>query len=301
MEDVLLRTDLAARGLVDGDLARLRRAGDLERVRRGAYVRPDDVERSPEEQHRVLIAATMPQLGSGAVLSHASGAVLRDLPVWREALGSVHVTRPRRGGGGRRTVLRRHTSPLDPDEVGEVDGWPVTALARTVVDHARSVPFEQGVAAADRALALGLDPVLLQAALEREAGWPGAGRARRVADFADGRAESAGESVSRVVLARLGLMPEDLQLAVVDGVRVVGRVDFAWPEHRTIGEFDGRLKYGRLLRKGEDIVQVVYREKVREDLLRDLGWQVVRWTWADLEHPDVIADRLRRAFRRAGG
>jgi hypothetical protein len=299
MERILFRAEAASRGLGDGDLARLSQLGDLERVRRGAYVRPAAQEQTPEEQHRLLIEATMPQLGPGAVLSHASAAVLRDLPVWAEALGSVHITRPRRGGGGRRTVLRRHTSPLDPDEVTEVGGWPATVLARTVIDLARSVPFEQGVAAADRALAQGLDPALLQVALEREAGWPGAGRARRVVAFADGRSESAGESVSRVGLSRLGLMPEDLQLPVLDGARQVGRVDFAWPGHRTVGEFDGRVKYGRLLKPGEDAGEAVWREKVREDLLRDLGWQVVRWTWADLDHPETIADRLQRAFRRA--
>lgn len=299
MEEVLLRSDLVTRGLADGDLARLRRLGDLEHVRRGAYVRPSGQRLTPEQQHQVLIAGTMPQLGDGAALSHASAAVQHDLPVWAEALGSVHVTRPRPGGGGRRTVLRRHTSPLDAHEVTDVNGWPTTVLARTVVDHARSVPYSQGVAAADRALQLGLDPVLLPLALEREAGWPGVGRARRVAAFADGRSESAGESVSRVVLSELGLMPDELQLPVLDGVRVAGRVDFAWLEHRTVGEFDGRVKYGRLLEEDEDVREVVYREKLREDLLRDLGWQVVRWTWADLDRPAVIADRLRRAFRRA--
>ena len=194
--------------------------------------------------------------------------------------------------------VRRHTSPLDPEEVVELHGWPATTLARTVVDLARSVPFAQGVAAADAALR-GLDPVLLLAALEREAGWPGVGRARRVVAFADGRSESAGESVSRVVLSERGLLPSDLQLPVRDGARLLGRVDFAWPEHRTLGEFDGRVKYGRLLRPGEDVTEVVYREKLREDLLRDLGWQVVRWTWADLDHPEVIVERLLRAFRRA--
>jgi len=161
------------------------------------------------------------------------------------------------------------------------------------------VPFAQGVATADRALALGLDPGPLEAALERQARWPGTGRARRVAAFADGRAESAGESVSRVVLAELGLLPTDLQLPVVAGTRLVGRVDFAWPEHKTLAEFDGRVKYGRLLEPGDDAGEAVWREKVREDLLRDLGWQVVRWIWSDLDRPAVIAERLRRAFLRA--
>ena len=299
MDDILLRAALMSRGLSDGDLARLRRLGDLERLRRGAYLRADPTERSPEEHHRLLIAATMPQLGPGAVVSHASAAVLEDLPVWREALSAVHLTRPRRGGGGRRTIVRRHTSPLEPHEVTEVDGWPVTALARTVVDLARSVPFEQGVAAADRALGRGLDPLALQAALERESSWPGIGLARRVAAFADGRAEAAREAVRRVVLAERGLLPSDLQLSVFNETQLIGRVDFAWPEHKTLAEFDGRVKYGRLLKPGEDPGQAVWREKVREDLLRDLGWQVVRWIWADLDHPEVIAERLWRAFRRA--
>lgn len=90
-----------------------------------------------------------------------------------------------------------------------------------------------------------------------------------------------------------------LQLPVLDGRRLVGRVDFAWPEHRTIAELDGRVKYGRLLGPGDDPGEVVFREKLREDLLRDLGWEVVRWVWADLDHPERIAERLQRAFRRA--
>ena len=44
----------------------------------------------------------------------------------------------------------------------------------------------------------------------------------------------------------------------------------------------------------------MHREKLREDALRDHGWQVARWTWDDLWRPNVIADRLGRAFTRAG-
>ena len=83
---------------------------------------------------------------------------------------------------------------------------------------------------------------------------------------------------------------------------LVGRVDFAWPEHRTVGELDGRVTYGRGgqdglperdRRSGED---AVWAEKIREDLLRDLGWFVVRWTWDDLWRPGLVAARVRRAF-----
>ena len=298
-QQILLRSALVARGVSDSQLARSRSDGGLVRLRRGAYVRPDGELLGHEDAHRLLVRATMPLLGPGWTLSHGSAAVLRGVPVWPEALTHVHVTRPRAGGGRRRTTVHRHGCPLDPDEVVEVDGWPTTDLARTVVDLARSVPFEQGVAAADRALALGATVLELEAALTRAGRLRGAGAARRVVAFADGRSESVGESLSRVLLADLGLMPEDLQHRVMDGPWLAGRVDFAWPSLRIIGEFDGRVKYGRLLEADEDAGDAVFREKRREDRLRELGWQVVRWAWADLAHPEVIAERLRRAFARA--
>ncbi|GAA3572772.1 hypothetical protein GCM10022197_31900 [Microlunatus spumicola] len=298
-QQVLLRSALVARGDSDAQLARRRSAGDLVRLRRGAYVRPVEEPVGREEAHRLLLRATMPLLGPGWTLSHGSAAVQQGLPVWPEAVSHVHVTRPRVGGGRRRTEVHRHGCRLDPGEVVEVAGWPTTDLARTVVDLARSLPFEQGVAAADRALALGATLLELEEALDRTAGLRGSERARRVVAFADGRSESVGESVSRVLLSDLGLMPEDLQHRVLNGARLAGRVDFAWPELRTIGEFDGRVKYGRLLGKDDDGGDAVFREKQREDLLRELGWQVVRWVWADLAHPEVIAERLRRAFARA--
>jgi hypothetical protein len=73
--------------------------------------------------------------------------------------------------------------------------------------------------------------------------------------------------------------------------------DFGWVKQRTVGEFDGRIKYGRLLKPGQDPGEVVYAEKVREDAVRaeDLG--VVRWTWADLDHFAATAAHIRARFR----
>ncbi|MDT7681251.1 MAG: hypothetical protein QOG57_1561, partial [Pseudonocardiales bacterium] len=63
-------------------------------------------------------------------------------------------------------------------------------------------------------------------------------------------------------------------------------------------EFDGRIKYGRLLRPGQAPGDAVFEEKRREDALRDHGLRVVRWCWDDLDTFAAVADRLRRAFRR---
>jgi hypothetical protein len=42
----------------------------------------------------------------------------------------------------------------------------------------------------------------------------------------------------------------------------------------------------------------VLAEKRREDRVRDVGWQVVRWTWADLSRRAELVGRLEAAFRR---
>jgi hypothetical protein len=79
--------------------------------------------------------------------------------------------------------------------------------------------------------------------------------------------------------------------------RFVGQVDFGWPDLRTVGEFDGRAKYGTLARTGQDPAEVLYREKLREDELRAEDLAVVRWGWPDLDSFVAVAERLRRRFR----
>ncbi len=139
----------------------------------------------------------------------------------------------------------------------------------------------------------------LLAGLELAAHCRGVGQARRVASFIDAGAESVGESYSRIVLHRVGLPVPRLQFPVRDRSGItVARADFGWEQQRTLGEFDGKIKYGRLLPPNELAGDAVFREKVREDLLRDLGWEVVRWTWDDLDRPAIVAERLRRAFAR---
>ena len=48
-------------------------------------------------------------------------------------------------------------------------------------------------------------------------------------------------------------LPEpQLQFKVYDEVgNLIGITDFAWPEFGLLGEFDGKIKYGRLLKDGE--------------------------------------------------
>jgi hypothetical protein len=226
--------------------------------------------------------------------------VLHGLPLWAVRLDRVHLTRrpPATGSGTKRVHL--HVARLPDDDVTALNGLRLTTVARTVVDLARSLPFEAAVVVADAALASErTDAEELKSCLRRMPAVPGAARGARVLRFADGRSESVGETRSRVLMARLGLPTPDLQVELREGSgRFVGRCDFAWADDRTVGEFDGRIKYGRLLRPGTSAADAVYAEKLREDAIRDLGWKVARWTWSDLDRPTLLAERLRRAFAR---
>ncbi|HET9872943.1 MAG TPA: hypothetical protein VFP89_10155 [Propionibacteriaceae bacterium] len=299
MTPVRLTRDLVAAGFTHNEIARQVRSGTLAHLRRGAYLRGEGVDLTPSLRHLRLIEATIPQTAPGSVVSHLSAAVMHGLPVLGGDLGRVRMTRAASGGRSRGNI-HLYTAALRAEEVVVIGGIPTTSLARTVVDIGRTVGFDGAVVVGDAARRTGLAVADLMDGLVAAAGRPGVARARRVCAFLDDRSESPGESLSRVLLHDGGLPPSSLQHRVLDpSGRLIGRADFCWEEQRTLGEFDGRVKYGRLLKPGETAQDVIYREKLREDAMRDLGWQVVRWTWADLSQPAGILDRLTRAFARA--
>jgi hypothetical protein len=117
-----------------------------------------------------------------------------------------------------------------------------------------------------------------------------------VVAFAEGRSESPGESRSRVRMRLSGLPAPELQMPIPTRLGVY-YADFGWPRYRAVGEFDGLVKYGRLLRPGHDAGEAVVAEKRREDAIRDEDWRVARWTWSELEPFDVVARRIERSFR----
>lgn len=296
--DLILRRTALAEGWSDDEIARRLRSSELTRLRPGAYI-PPSAARDPAQRHRGLVTATLEALRRPAVVSHQSAGVLLGLPLWGVPLGRVHVTRrpPAPTEVGRR--LHCHAARLPDDDVVTVDGVAVTSPLRTALDLARTLPFEPAVATLDAWLfRRRLTAAELGARAVDLGRLPGARAAMRAVRFADGRAESVGESRSRVLLSHLGLMPSTLQLEVhdTDGV-FLGRTDFAWEAEGVVGEFDGRVKYGRLLRPGQDPGDVVFAEKLREDALRDQDRGVVRWIWRELT-PQVLGPRVHRALER---
>jgi hypothetical protein len=272
--------------------------------RRGSYVQgglPDDV----LARHILQVRAAVGELASDAVVSHVSAAVLHGLQIWGVRLDRVHVTRRRSTGGRCGALVHVHSAALDPIEVVVIAGVPVTSLARTVADLGRMLPFEQAVVFADSAMFHRrpgrIDKEDVLAVLDHEPRRPGTRAARRMLEFSTALSESVGESRSRVAIAAAGLPPPVLQWEVnaAETGAFIGRVDMGWPTQRTVGEFDGLVKYGRTLRPGQDVAAVLVEEKLREDALRDEDLAVVRWIWEDLTDFRPTARRIRSRFRAA--
>jgi hypothetical protein len=215
-DGLVLRPQMLAAGYSDDELRRMRSEQRLVAVRPGAYADSRDARlRTPESRHLLAVLAALPQLGPGAVVSHASAAVLHGLPLWATPLDRVHVTRDRRSGGRRSRHVHMHAAALEPDEVEVVGAILVTSVARTVADLARELPFEAALVPADAALFRELATAAqLQEAVERASNRRGNTAARRVVGLADGGGQSPGETRSRVALLRAGVAPPRLQRAV---------------------------------------------------------------------------------------
>jgi hypothetical protein len=284
-------------GLSKHQLRRLCHDGELTRVRRGAYT--DGHEPGELDQHRRLIAATVPLIGAESVLSHLSAAVVHGLPVPSSRLERVWVTRPGGGNGRKGPVLHLRRCRLEADEIVVIDGVAVTSLARTATDLARLLGLEWGVISADAVLRLGTERADLLSSADRVRGWPGGAKAMSAADFADARAESPLESVSRLQLHRLGYPAPTLQFPVLLQDAVVATADFGWEDEGLVGECDGKVKYDRLLRPGETASDAVMREKRREQRIRSAGFWISRWGWAEAWNPAVLRSIVDAGFEMA--
>lgn len=295
---VFLRREALQFGYDDRWLRTGLQHGLLHRVRHGAYVDRADWLAGDDVGHHVLRShAVSLSHQPGTVLSHASGAALHGLSLWRIDLDRVHVTIPEGARGRKDHDVRYHRQAGAP-EVIKIAGSEVLRPAACALGTAASTSVEGGIVVLDSAYRLGLcTEDDLRAEYLRMQGWPGTARLQVTLRLAAAGSDSVGESRSRYLFWAQGLPKPVLQYPVRAGSTLLGIVDFAWPEYGVLAEFDGRIKYGKLLRPGEDPSEVVYREKVREDRIREAtGWRMVRISWDDLNKPARTAERLRRAL-----
>jgi very-short-patch-repair endonuclease len=298
----LWRTDqLLACGLNSRAIAQLVHGAALVRLRRGCYARGDWWRGlNGTARRRQLISAhalgTLTTSAGGFVYSHVSGASLHRLQLWKVD-DRVHLTQkgcPSGVSHGRDVVA--HTRRLDDREICFVDGLPCTSLERTVVDCCLMFTVPQAVILIDHAARLGADLGMLRAQCCALAGRNGVVALRRALELADPRSESAGESLTRELLHRLGIRPPELQYSVLTPLGEY-RMDFAWPEVKVALEFDGKSKYFDYRPTGE----VLFAERQREKELMEQGWTFLRVEWKHLFNEVEFKYRVLRALNRGAG
>lgn len=300
---IITRSEAIAQGLTDGELRGLVRTGTYRRMLRGVYADSASLLGEDEQRHRLRILA-MARHSSYAV-SHVSAAVVHGLPVSGADLSEIHAVRIGVGGNRHRCGRHVHSGRLSAEWVTSLDGLPLTSVARTVVDMARTQPRPASLAAADAALHQGLCTHRdLREALLGVAHHRGVVRARAVVALSDGRAESPGESWTRLALTDPSLPAMDLQISIYDGLGCfVARADGGFTEYGVLWEYDGRGKYLGEYDPKVSAVDAVLAEKRRESRMTELGWVVIRVEAADLRDPVRLRARAHAALmrsRRAG-
>lgn len=299
-QHVVTTEQLRAVGLASADVRVLTNDGMLLRLRRSVLVDRQWWERSaPWERHAVRARGFALALGASdasptprpLALSHHSALAVHGVSV-HGVDDLVHMCRLDGRRGHRSDGLQLH-GPVQPAMTTAVDGLVTVVPALACLQVASVFGAEAGLVCTDSALRTGVCTMDELRVLNRHPQLRTGGRlVRLVTELADGRRESAGESRSAWVAHQLGFPRLVPQVVIRDehGV-VVARVDFVVEGARVVVEFDGMLKY--------DAPGVLAAEKAREDRLRELGYEVVRLTWDDLNRPAVVRAKLRAALERA--
>ena len=298
-----MRAEALDVGTSDKELIHGVRSRALVRFRQGYYTYSDIWAALDEVgQHLVRARAVQHSLGPSVAMSHVTGVLAHGMVTWGIDLSQVHVTRLDRGAGRTEGDVVHHQGSAGPEEVEEVNGLRVFPADRCVVEAATLATPEQSLVMFDSFLHLELgEHHDLRGRFDRMQRWRGTRHLHLPIRMADGRADGPGESRGRWLFWASGLPAPELQYEVrrADGT-LVGICDWAWRDLGVLGEFDGRVKYGRLLKPGESAGDAVFREKRREDEIREItGWPMVRLIWSDYGAAGATAARIQRLMDRA--
>lgn len=294
---VFLRPEVLALGYRDEHITAFIDRGDWHRVRRGAYTLGETWRAADEAaRYRRLSIAVIRQARTAVVASHTSSVALHHGPLWGLDITRAHITRLDRCAGRKEAGVHQHRGEILDGDLVAVGPYQVTTATRSALEITTIASIEVSLCVMNDFLHRKLTT---KAALETRFAqidtWPDTLNTRIIVSLSDPRVESVGETRSYVMCWRAGLPRPEPQYEVHDERgTLIGRVDFAWPEHGVFLEFDGREKYLKHRRPGESVLDAVLREKRREELICQItGWRCIRITWADLANPEVTAARIR--------
>lgn len=284
--------------------------GALLRLDRNAYVVAQDWDGQFREARLRTVADVVRRRtspGTPGAFSHATALAIHGLPVIDHCADRVDMVvagdHPRRGS----RLVARHHGPLPIGDVCRVDGFTVTTLERTVFDVIRLATPAAAIVAMDAALHrvagdAGADGAAafrdaVRTRIRVGAGARGIRQARFVAEFADERMDSPGESLMRwrVWQCSLGAAQPQFHVALPGGRYAL--LDLALPERRVWLEFDGAVKTrdARMLAGRSPELVLAAQDARQRAVERTTGWRCVRFGWAEVRTLDAFQAALGRA------
>ena len=247
---------------------------------------------APETWHQALKAL---ELSSSGIISHRSAAEM-----WGLLLPCGYVEASIKQGHATKLhppAIAHRIKDLRPDLAVEREGLRLTDPVRTLVDLGLVVPHSLVAAALRRGISKKLitlaDARRIREGLGRR-GRNGTGVLGEVIDIhvlAGEKAESELEERFLRLRQRYDLSELVLQYEVWDMGRCVGRIDGAVPQLKLAIEVDGFEPHST--------PEAFQRDRTRQNELVALGWTVLRFTWADVEHrPQKVARLIRQEIQR---
>lgn len=282
---------------VTGPTRRAARGGEWRRTSKGLYA-PAYVDPDTPAQRIIEAAAAAPDGGAvtGWAGLHWAGGRWFD---GRGPDGRTLLPVPLAIGHNRMIRARRDflvsEEWLDPAELINVDGLTLTAHARSVCFAVRRcTTLEAAVTVVDMAAFSDLASIeeVRQHAETYIAGRPRVNRIRKALAYADENAWSPREVAMRIDWQRDGGFPRprcNVPIFTPDGTHLL-TPDLLDPENGVLGEYNGlvHLEDGR---RGRDLD--------REEMIRDLGLELVSMVSADNALRNQFLARLASAYRRA--
>jgi hypothetical protein len=252
------------------------RTGRLHPVSRGVYA----VGHAAVSRHGQCLAAVL-SCGDGALLSHRSAAWLWGLTKRFVLPVAVTAASPRRT----REAIRVHSAEaIVAEDRTELDGIPVTAIPRTLLDFAAVDPHYLGFAL-DNGHRLGLiDLPAIDALIARSRGFRGVARLRTAMEIHRDPAftRSGLERRFRALVRRFGL-PVPASNFFVEGYEL----DAYWPTERFAVELDTYDYHGS--------PGAFESDRIRQESLKLAGIEIVRITGTRLNRePATVMRRLRQ-------
>lgn len=228
----------------------------------------------------------------GSAVGHATAASLWGLPLPLRMEGPLHVVVAAGTQTPRRKGVVGHCMKLPPEHVVSVEGVPITAPERTLVDLAPDLRLHELVAAGDVGLRVAqLNRETLRALMRWAKRRRGVERLRKAEPLLDARAESPPESHLRVWFT-LGALPYfEPNVEIWDGDEFVARVDLYSARYRIAVEYEGAHHRSRE-QYAADI-----RRRAR---LAALGIEVVQIEATMTRSPRGVVIHVGQALRRRG-